>query len=152
MWVSIVLPVGFALLVWRQQIFRTGFGSFATLAPPLGYLGCILVVSGIAIRLVAVATLNRQFTTVVAIVERHELVDTGIYRAVRHPAYLGNLASLLGLGLASGNWYSLAALVVLPLAATLYRIRVEERALLRHFGPAYQEYARRTSRLLPGIY
>ena len=84
--------------------------------------------------------------------EQHALVETGLYRTIRHPAYLGMLATVLGFGLAAGNWLSLAALVGLPLAATLYRIRVEERALLHHFGPAYQAYAGRTKRLLPGIY
>lgn len=51
-----------------------------------------------------------------------------------------------------GNWVSLVVLVVLPLTGLWYRIRVEESALLRYFGPAYQEYASRTKRLLPGIW
>jgi protein-S-isoprenylcysteine O-methyltransferase len=152
MWFLIVPPIWFAVLIWRHLIFPNGFGNFSTLSPLLGYLGCLVMVFGIAIRLVAVATLKRQFTVTVSIVEKHDIVDTGIYRTVRHPAYLGILTFLLGFGLASGNSFSLAALVVLPLAATLYRIRVEERALLLHFGPAYQKYASRTKRLLPGIY
>jgi protein-S-isoprenylcysteine O-methyltransferase Ste14 len=152
MWLSIMPPIWFALLVRLHKIFASGSGSFSTLSPLLGYLGCLFIVLGIAIRLVAVATLKKQFTDRVSIVEKHEIVDTGIYRTVRHPAYLGNLASLLGLGLASGNWFSLSALVVLPIAATWYRIGVEERALLGHFGLAYQEYASRTKRLLPRIY
>ncbi|MGC1375008.1 MAG: isoprenylcysteine carboxylmethyltransferase family protein, partial [Anaerolineales bacterium] len=85
-------------------------------------------------------------------VERHEIVETGIYKIIRHPAYLGYLASLLGIGLALGNWVGLAALAALPLAGILYRIHVEESALLRYFGPAYQAYASRTKRLLPGIW
>jgi protein-S-isoprenylcysteine O-methyltransferase len=71
---------------------------------------------------------------------------------IRHPAYLGHLLSLFGLGLVSGNAFALVALTVLPAAATLYRIRVEERALINHFGVSYQEYASRTKKLLPGIY
>jgi len=151
-WLAIVPPLGFAILVRGYRIFPNGFGSFSTLAPLLGYLGCAFVVVGLIIRLVAVATLKRQFTTTIAIVENHTIVNTGLYRVIRHPSYLGLLAVLLGFGLASENWVSLAVLVVLPVAATLYRIRVEERVLSRHFGPAYQEYARRTYRLLPGIY
>ena len=100
----------------------------------------------------AVATLKKQFTVKVSIVEKHEIVKTGIYGIIRHPAYLGHLASLLGIGLVLGNWVGLTALVVLPLAGILYRIHVEERALLRYFGPAYQAYASRTKRLLPGIW
>jgi protein-S-isoprenylcysteine O-methyltransferase Ste14 len=103
-------------------------------------------------RLVAVATLKRRFTVKVSIIEKHEIVDTGIYGVIRHPAYLGHLVSLLGIGLILGNWVGLSALVVLPLAGILYRIHVEERALLRYFGPAYQAYINRTKRLLPGIW
>jgi protein-S-isoprenylcysteine O-methyltransferase len=73
-------------------------------------------------------------------------------RIIRYPAYLGHLASLLGIGLVFGNWVGLTALVVLPLAGILYRIHVEERALLEYFGSAYQAYASRTKRLLPGIW
>jgi len=107
---------------------------------------------GITIRLVAVATLQRYFTVSVSILEKHEIVDTGIYGLIRHPAYLGHLASLLGIGLILGNWVGLLALVLLPLAGILYRIRVEERVLLLYFGASYQAYANRTKRLLPGIW
>jgi protein-S-isoprenylcysteine O-methyltransferase len=118
----------------------------------LGWLGCAGLVLGLAVRLAAVAALRRQFTTLVVIGAQHRLVDSGPYRRVRHPAYLGLLVSMLGFGLCSGNWVSLAVAIGLPLAAILYRIRTEEQALLRHFGPAYAEYASRTKRLVPGIY
>ena len=152
MWCSIIPPIGFAASIRLHKVFASGFGDLSTLSVPLGYAGCLLVVFGLAIRVVSVATLKHQFTTTVAIVQKHEVVVTGIYRVVRHPAYLGNLACLFGFGLLSANWLSLAVLVVLPLVATAYRIRVEEKALLDHFGSAYREYAMRTRRLLPRIY
>jgi protein-S-isoprenylcysteine O-methyltransferase Ste14 len=43
-------------------------------------------------------------------------------------------------------------MAVLPTAAFLYRISVEERALAEHFGDAYVVYQRKTKRLLPWIY
>jgi protein-S-isoprenylcysteine O-methyltransferase Ste14 len=88
----------------------------------------------------------------VSIIEKHEMIETGIYKVIRHPAYLGYLTSLLGIGLVLGNWVGLTALVMLPLAGILYRIHVEESELLGYFGSAYQEYASRTKRLLPGIW
>lgn len=148
-WLSTMVPILFAILVWKHAIFAEGFGSFSTLFP---LLGCLLLVFGITIRVMAVVLLNRQFTVQVLIVDRHKLVDTGIYGIIRHPAYLGHLASLLGIGLVSGNWISLAAFATLPLAGILYRIHVEEGILLRHFGTAYQVYADRTKRLIPGIW
>jgi protein-S-isoprenylcysteine O-methyltransferase Ste14 len=151
-WFSTVFSIFLAFLIQRHLLLANGFGSLAALFPLLGYVGCLLLLFGVTVRLVAAATLRRQFTVKVSILEKHELVDTGIYGILRHPAYLGHLASLLGIGLILGNWVSLAILALLPLAGILYRIHVEERALLRHFGPAYQEYAGRTKRLLPGIW
>lgn len=149
---SIMPTMWFVIITWTHRIFATGLGSFSALTPLLGYVGCLVASVGIAIRLVAVGTLRKQFTTTVAIVKDHVIVDTGLYRTIRHPAYLGLLASILGFGLASGNWFSLAVSAVLPITGILYRIHVEEGAMLRHFGPAYQVYASRTRRLLPGIY
>ena len=48
-------------------------------------------------------------------------------------------AGFLGLGLAFRNWLSLAVLMIAGLAALAYRIRVEERALVDHFGEHYRD-------------
>ena len=151
-WLSTIPPILFAYLIQKHSIFSNGFGSFTTLFPFLGYLGCLFIALGVTIRLMAVATLKQRFTTKVSIIERHKIVETGIYKIIRHPAYLGYLASLLGIGLVLGNWVGLTALVMLPLAGILYRIHIEESVLLAYFGPAYQEYVNRTKRLLPGIW
>ncbi len=152
MWLSMVPTIGFALTIRAHKAIANGIGSFSSLDPFLNYLGCVAVIIGISIRLAAIITLKKQFTDRVLMVENHELVETGIYSIVQHPAYLGNLLSLFGFGLFSGNWLSLIALVVLPVSATIFRIRVEERELLNHFGSAYQKYKSRTKRLIPGIY
>jgi protein-S-isoprenylcysteine O-methyltransferase Ste14 len=132
--------------------------SRARLAPlPLGeaasaVAGVVLLGAGVAFRWLAVWTLGRFFTVDVAIASDHGLVDTGVYRHVRHPAYLGTLVSFAGLGVAFGSWVSLAALL-LPIGLGLaYRIRVEERALEEALGDAYRAYRARTWRLVPGIY
>ena len=151
-WLSTIPPILFAYLIQKHSIFSNGFGSFSTLFPFLGYLGCLFIAFGVTIRLMAVATLKQQFTTKVSIIERHKIVATGIYKIIRHPEYLGYLVSLLGIGLVLGNWVGLTALVVLPLAGILYRIRVEESVLLGYFGSAYQEYTNKTKRLLPRIW
>jgi len=151
-WFSTVPPIAFEYVLWAHPDFFHGFGNFSAFSPLTGYSGCLFLASGITLRLLAVATLKKQFTLKVSIVDNHTVVDTGIYRIIRHPAYLGHLASLFGIGLILGNWVGLTALVVLPLTAILYRIHVEEAALVNYFGPAYQAYSSRTKRLLPGIW
>ena len=71
----------------------------------------------IPLRPVAIRTLGKHFTYTLSIVDDHRIVDTGIYRLVRHPSYLGSLMCLLGLGVALENWISLIIVVVVPLIA-----------------------------------
>jgi protein-S-isoprenylcysteine O-methyltransferase Ste14 len=129
-----------------------GIGRIGTSLAFIGYIGCLVILVGVAIRWIAVATLGRQFTLQVAIVKDHVLVDGGIYGSVRHPAYLGSLLAFIGYGLVLENWISAAIAPTLPLCAFLYRIRVEETVLLERFGTQYEAYCKRTKRLLPGVY
>ncbi len=82
----------------------------------------------------------------------HEVIRSGPYRVLRHPAYAGALLALAGIGVVFGSWPALA-LCVLPIgAAVAHRIRVEEAVLEGALGEAYREYARSTSKLVPGIW
>jgi protein-S-isoprenylcysteine O-methyltransferase Ste14 len=116
------------------------------------WVGIALILIGIAIRAAAILTLRRYFTVQVTIQDSHELIDRGLYRYLRHPSYTGALVSFIGLGFAFGSWVSLAIIVVAALIGFGYRIRVEEQALVSHFGNRYREYAARTRRLIPGLY
>jgi protein-S-isoprenylcysteine O-methyltransferase Ste14 len=116
------------------------------------WLGLGLIVIGIIIRAVAIATLWRYFPVDVSIREGQELIDRGLYGVIRHPAYTGSLLSFIGLGFAFGNWLSVAIIAVATIAGFSYRIAVEESALIEHFGDRYRDYMRRTKRLIPGIY
>jgi protein-S-isoprenylcysteine O-methyltransferase Ste14 len=69
----------------------------------------------------------------------------------RHP-YTGALLSFLGFGVAMGSWISLGLMTIPIGAAFLYRMRVEEEALVGAFGDDYVRYMGRTKRLVPGVY
>jgi protein-S-isoprenylcysteine O-methyltransferase Ste14 len=115
------------------------------------WLGVFLYVAGGALRIWPVFVLGRRFSGLVAIQPGHELVTGGPYRFIRHPSYLGMIILMLGWALAfrSVPGVILAALVIPPLIA---RIRSEEALLRTEFGDQYDDYCRRTSRLIPGIY
>lgn len=59
---------------------------------------------------------------------------------------------LFGIGLALGNWAALVALVVLPTAGLVIRIRVEERALLDGLGEPYRRFASTRAHLVPRVW
>ena len=131
------------------------FVSAARIRVPVPWLfGVALsfLVVGLIIRWTAILTLGRFFSTSVAIRQDHRLVQTGLYRLVRHPSYTGLLLLFLGMALSFGNWLSFIVIVIPFLAALLYRIQVEESSLAEALGQDYVAYCRSTKRLLPGIY
>ena len=128
-----------------------GFGSIS-LPQFISILALFILSSGILIRFIAIRTLGRFFTCVVTIRTDQRIVDTGLYKYVRHPSYTGALLAHAGLGLAFGSWISLALSTIPFLIAALYRMRVEEAALKEVFGDEYSRYVEHTERLIPGIF
>jgi len=114
--------------------------------------GIALIWLGIALRVWAVLTLGKYFRTAVRILDDHQLVTHGPYRVLRHPSYTGGLITITGLGIAFGNWLSLAACFGGMFLGYAVRIVVEEAALRAAFGEAYEAHRRRTFAVLPPIW
>jgi protein-S-isoprenylcysteine O-methyltransferase Ste14 len=114
--------------------------------------GICLMLLGVALRWYSVSVLGKYFTFDVAIHSGQVLVEVGPYRYIRHPSYSGALLSLLGFGLALGNWAGLAASLLCLGFAYAYRIPVEEAALASALGETYKQYLKRTWRLVPFLF
>jgi protein-S-isoprenylcysteine O-methyltransferase Ste14 len=115
-------------------------------------LAAFVVLAGIVFRQYAIRTLGRFFTQDVAVSAGQQIIQAGPYRYLRHPAYTGTLVSIAGIALGMANWLSLAAAAAGYLVGHLYRIRVEEQALLASVGKPYEAYLRRTKRLIPFLF
>jgi protein-S-isoprenylcysteine O-methyltransferase Ste14 len=115
-------------------------------------VGLAVMWAGFALRAWSVRTLGRFFRVEVTVESDQTLVDTGPYARLRHPSYTGLLVFYLGLGISLDSYLSVAAAVLLPLAAVVNRIDHEERTLRRDLGEAYELYSSRTRRLVPGIW
>lgn len=125
-------------------------GIALKLAPPphAWPLGAeIPFVAGAALALSSFLFLGRSFAILPAV---RRVVARGPYGLVRHPAYVGELAMVLGCWLADPSALKLAPLAfAVPLV--VLRIRAEERALLE--SAEYRAYAARVRwRLVPGIW
>lgn len=116
------------------------------------YTAIALIWAGIAFRLWAVLTLGQFFRTSVFVHEGHRLITSGPYRVLRHPSYTGSLITVVGIGLAMGNWLSVLALTGCALLAYAIRMRVEEKALAEHFGAEFAMHKRRTWALIPFLW
>jgi protein-S-isoprenylcysteine O-methyltransferase Ste14 len=120
--------------------------------PVVFYIGIGLMLAGLAFRFYAMSLLGRFFTYDVAVHAGQTVIEVGPYRYIRHPSYTGALITLVGLGLALGNWAGLFVVLGLMAVAYAYRISVEEAALLAALGDPYKQYMRRTRRLIPFLF
>lgn len=117
-----------------------------------GAAGVTVMWLGLAVRIWAIAALGRAFRTTVEVDPGQAVVNNGPYRWVRHPSYSGLLLIVIGCGLASGDWLALVVSAVLPPAAVVRRIHVEEAELVGVLGDRYRAYQRHTRRLIPGLW
>ena len=80
------------------------------------------------------------------------MIASGPYRVLRHPSYTAIILAAIGIGLATANWADLAGLLLLTLTALLWRIRIEEAALMTTLGDRYCAYAAQHKRLVPLVW
>jgi len=82
--------------------------------------------------------------------EARRAVTSGPYQYVRHPLYLGETLTLLGLCLMIGTAIALLFWAVF-IGMQMARARIEEAKLARQFDE-YRTYRLRTRFILPGLY
>ena len=114
--------------------------------------GIILTASGQLLFLIAQKQ-NRFFSSTVRIQtdREHVVCDTGLYKTVRHPAYLGSIIQAAGFPLLFGSLWSIIPVSVL---ITLFIIRtaLEDRTL-RNELKGYPEYSDKTRyKIIPFIW
>ncbi len=144
---SLYLAVVAALAIANVPALRLYANNWWTFG-----LGIAVVLAGVALRAWAIFSLGRYFRREVTIEPGQTIVRRGPYRVLRHPSYSGIFLIVTGFALAFGSWVGAAAALLIVFAGMLPRIRVEERALARAFGPDYSDYAHSTARVLPGVW
>jgi len=149
--VVLLCLIVFGLLLGMLLALKVPSTAITSIPDIFFWLGILLVFAGIALRLYAIIVLGAFFTTTVAVASEQTVIEAGPYRLIRHPSYTGILMILLGFGLSLTNWLSLLVIMGCALIGFSYRIRVEERALQEQLGQRYQEYMRRTKRLIPFV-
>lgn len=114
-------------------------------------IGLVLVAIGGILRLWSIANLGRFHSAYVALMDEHKLIQSGPYKSIRNPSYLGMLVMMSGIPLVYGTWFPLLAM---PGAFIVmkWRMNDEEAFLAEHFGQEYAEYQAKTVRLIPFIY
>ena len=119
---------------------------------PLGewvqWIGIILSIPPIFLLIWVHRHLDTQWSIALELQEDHRLITSGPYKRIRHPMYLGIFVYTLGLILISSD-----LLVLLFFGFSIWvnyrRIPDEEQMMIDEFGEEYQEYMKRSGKLLP---
>lgn len=94
---------------------------------------------------------NRYLTRTIKVGESQKLVDTGLYKIVRHPMYTITVILFLTMPIILGSIFSLVIFLIYPIIIAK-RIENEEKVLEKELK-GYKEYQKRVKyRLIPFIW
>ncbi len=151
---GLVLQILSYAVIWfvRREPFTPITRSSDALNWIFAAVTIILAVGSIWIIMAAINTLGKEWSVRARLIEDHKLATTGPYRFARHPIYTGMLGMLFATGLAISRWPALVIAIVVFLIGTMIRIKSEERLLRAAFGAEFDNYSRRVSAIIPGIF
>ncbi|MGO3184559.1 MAG: methyltransferase family protein [Aequorivita sp.] len=115
----------------------------------LFWFGVGFFVLGFVITVVAVLQLNVNLSPFPSPLPGAKLIETGVYKFVRHPIYTGLILAFFGYAFISDSGYKLVVAALLFLLF-YFKTFYEEKQLLEKF-PDYSEYKKRTGRFFPWV-
>jgi protein-S-isoprenylcysteine O-methyltransferase Ste14 len=148
------LTITIGLVIYATIFFsRLGIGTFQP--SPFYATGQWLALSfygfGLYFRYQGSRALGRNFTRHVAVSKSMTLIEHGPYRYWRHPLYLGLGLIVIGFPLFVGNWLSLALIGPFLVVGFIWRMRVEEKALIK-IHPEYLAWRKKRYWLIPFVF
>lgn len=145
------LPLLIAILLlgpgkwFGHSLIRENFVPHTNL---VGGIGLSISVIGAFIACWSRYILGKNWSLSVQKKENHELIQTGIYKIVRHPIYTGFLLLFTGNCIIVGDYRGIIA-VLIVFFSFWFKIKKEEKLLIETFGEKYSEYKKQTKALIP---
>ena len=141
-WGILLNAIAYAIL-WQGKFWERSPSIWrVTLSILLLLLACLLSWT-------ATRSLGRHWRMDAGLSADHALVESGPYRVVRHPIYASMLSMLLGTGLMVASVPLLALSVLVFIAGTEIRVRIEDRLLASRFGDRFRNYQRSVPAYIP---
>jgi protein-S-isoprenylcysteine O-methyltransferase Ste14 len=108
--------------------------------------GCIPLILGIILNLIADKEFKRHETTVKPNETSSALIDHGVFRLSRNPMYLGMMLILSGVAILLGSLTPFFMVVVFVVFIDIVFIRLEEKMMEEAFTSDWLQYQRKVRR------
>jgi len=131
--------------------FHNPFGFTQIISWVFLFISGYLVVAGvILLKKKGKPRKDRTEKTLYHIEKTSQLVDTGIYRFIRHPLYSSLLFLTWGIYFKDVTGFLLIA-AILSTASLYLTAKAEEKECITYFGAKYNEYIKRSKMFIPFI-
>lgn len=148
---TLLFVVFLGMMILPLLYILTSLFSFANYTLPLyaQITGVVLILPTLWLFYRSHKDLGLNWSVTLEIREGHNIVDTGVYKHIRHPMYsaiwLWGIAQTLLLHNYIAGFSGLISFGMLY----FFRVREEEKMMLKEFGEEYQAYKKRTKRIIP---
>jgi protein-S-isoprenylcysteine O-methyltransferase Ste14 len=122
------------------------FAGFPVSSPWNWGVGLLLAILGLSMNLPSAGLFRSLKTNLIPYNDPDVLVTTGWFRFTRNPMYLGFVVILLGVAVGLGSIYGYLVPVAFAVIIDRSFIRIEEKAMSRIFGQAYEDYRSKVRR------
>jgi len=133
-----VLTIAYLLLnsIVGMHIVKTSNINFFFLT-----IGLLIYFISTVFRRKAIKTLGIYFELNVAFIQDHKLFTSGIYSIMRHPYYCGAVIEVIAIPIAFNTLEGFIFCLIVNIPLWIYRISIEEKALVDFFGDKYLHYS-----------
>jgi len=142
------LFVGVQFILFAVYLLNVSLFPFQ-LPKYISYSGLILSGLGVIIGVLALLQLNKNLSPFPSPKTNSELIQTGLYKFIRHPIYTGILLMFFGYGIYQGSSYKIGITVVLNLLFYFKSSYEESKLQAKYQG--YSGYKKTTGRFLPRL-
>ncbi len=152
--IFVLLLTLFGMMIFPLVYIFTPFFNFANYDLPLSahILGILLIAPTLWLFYRSHKDLGKNWSVTLEIRKDHTIVDTGVYKHIRHPMYAAMLLSGLIQTLLLNNYLGGLAGFLSFLILYVLRVKQEEDMMLKEFGDSYREYQKKTKKIIPFIY
>jgi protein-S-isoprenylcysteine O-methyltransferase Ste14 len=94
--------------------------------------------------------MGENFSNEIVVMKSHRLVTNGPFKIMRHPYYLGQIFSDLGVAVSLLS-YTVFPLVIIEIPLLVLRSFREEKLLAKHFKDEFDKYKKKSGFMIPFI-